>query len=168
MRPTWWKVRGWHSWRERTFGTASGWRLESECWTWRHPAVADTDTAVWWVLVGEGVLAENTGIRYHGFRMKYIIKLPKHVVPAGVLTTAMSFFSFSKAISHFCRVFRGHLQDRGQRQLQRSSQSITEPIKSVKTVCNVARYLVFGSVRMLSKLFILLRSFFLSVNRKKL
>lgn len=25
------------------------------------------------------------------------------------LTTAMSFFSFSKAISHFCSVFRGHL-----------------------------------------------------------
>ncbi len=25
----------------------------------------------------------------------------------------MSFFSFSKAISHFCSVFRGHLQVRG-------------------------------------------------------
>lgn len=26
-----------------------------------------------------------------------------------VFTTAMSFFSFSRAISHFCSVFRGHL-----------------------------------------------------------
>lgn len=30
------------------------------------------------------------------------------------LTTAMSFFSFSKAISHFCSVFRGHLKVKGQ------------------------------------------------------
>lgn len=36
------------------------------------------------------------------------------LVPLGVsgipLTTAMSFLSFSRAISHFCNVFRGHLQ----------------------------------------------------------
>lgn len=48
----------------------------------------------------------------------------------GGVGTAMSFFSFSSAISHFCSVLSGHL--------------------------------VLGSVKMLSKLFILLKSFFLS------
>lgn len=51
-------------------------------------------------------------------------------VGGGGVGTAMSFFSFSKAISHFCNVLRGHL--------------------------------VLGSVRMFNRLFILLRSFFLS------
>lgn len=72
----------------------------------------------------------------------------------------MSFFSFSRAISHFCSVFRGHLWTSGTGQARgsggRTPRTQRTPLPS---------YLVVGSVRMLSRLFILLRSFFLSVQK---
>lgn len=79
-----------------------------------------------WLKTGERMFAKTASSK--GWQRYCFLLLG--TVGGGGVGTAMSFLSFSKAISHFCSVFRGHL--------------------------------VLGSVRIFSRLFILLRSFFLS------
>lgn len=93
----------------------------------------------------------------------------------------MSFFSFSRAISHFCSVFRGHLwKRRNFIHITQQSWNVSagrapgtapvgtglgakEQISGIAGKADRRSYRFEGSVRISKRLFILLRSFFLSV-----